>query len=174
MTITNVWKLFRYAVKRDHYGKLIGKREFLEQLYQYFFKNIFSPDSGTPEKNIPPLDKVYDGDTVSTCRALNFTVLFLHPQQSELCPTLLSTVPTQYLLDISILTKKKKLKRKRYITELLEVSVQGSCLMEIYASRETFVFARDAIGSIRRCTRRIPAQDGLFALILWYVAKTLY
>ena len=25
-----------------------------------------------------------------------------------------------------------------------------------------------------RYNRRVPAQDGMFALILWYVAKTLY
>ena len=24
------------------------------------------------------------------------------------------------------------------------------------------------------CSRRVTAQDGMFALILWYVAKTLY
>ena len=29
MTITNCWKLFRYGVKREHYDKLIGIREFL-------------------------------------------------------------------------------------------------------------------------------------------------
>ena len=28
MTITNCWKLFRYGVKRDHYGNFIGIREF--------------------------------------------------------------------------------------------------------------------------------------------------
>ena len=34
----------------------------------------------------------------------------------------------------------------------LEVPVQGSCLMEIDASRQAFGFARDVIGSTRRCT----------------------
>ena len=27
---------------------------------------------------------------------------------------------------------------------------------------------------VKELFRRVPAQDGLFALILWYVAKTLY
>ena len=27
---------------------------------------------------------------------------------------------------------------------------------------------------VQHLKRRVPAQDGLFALILWYVAKTLY
>ena len=30
MNINNCWKLFRYGVKRDHYEKLIGVREFLK------------------------------------------------------------------------------------------------------------------------------------------------
>ena len=73
MNITNFWKLFRYGVKRDHYDKLIGIREFLERLAQDCFNNKFSSDTGTPEKNIPPLYEVDDGDTVSTCRALQFS-----------------------------------------------------------------------------------------------------
>ena len=48
--------------------------------------------------------------------------------------------------------KKKKLNRKGDITGLLEVTFQVSCLMEIYASREAFGFARDVIGSTRRFT----------------------
>ena len=73
MTITNCWKLFRYGVKRDHYDKLIGIRELLERLAQDCFNNRFSPDRVTPAKNIPTLDEVDDGDTVSTCRALQFS-----------------------------------------------------------------------------------------------------
>ena len=52
---------------------MIGIREFLEKLAQDSFNNHFSPDSGTPTKNIPPLDEVDDGDTVSTCCALHFS-----------------------------------------------------------------------------------------------------
>ena len=61
-------------------------------------------------------------------------------------------MPQLYLLDLRILPKKKKLNREGGITGLLEVHFQGSCLMEIYASREAFGFARDVIGSTRRCT----------------------
>ena len=65
MTINNGCKLFRYGVKRDRYEKLIGIREFSERLAQDCFNNPFSPDRGTPEKNIPPLDEVNGGDKVS-------------------------------------------------------------------------------------------------------------
>ena len=73
MTITNCWKLFRYGVKRTHYDKLIGIREFSERLAQDCFNNNFSSDSGTPAKNIPLLDEVDDEYTVSTCRSLKFS-----------------------------------------------------------------------------------------------------
>ena len=68
MTITNFWKLFCYGVKRDHYDKLIGIREFSERLAQDCFNNNFSNDSGNPENTIPLLYEVDDEDTVSTCR----------------------------------------------------------------------------------------------------------
>ena len=48
--------------------------------------------------------------------------------------------------------KKKKLSKEGDITGSLEVTVQGSCLMERDASREAFGFARYVIGSTRRCT----------------------
>ena len=61
-------------------------------------------------------------------------------------------MPHQYLLDLRIFPKKKKLNKKGDITGLLEVNIQGIFLMEIYASKEAFGFARDVIGSTRRCT----------------------
>ena len=73
MTIINFWNVFCYGVKRYNYERLIGIRELSEWLYQYCFNNIFSRDRGTPAKNIPPLDEVDDGDTVSTCRVLHFS-----------------------------------------------------------------------------------------------------
>ena len=82
----------------------------------------------------------------------NFLVLFLPLQLSELFPTWLSTLPQQYLLDLRILPKKKKLNREGDTTGLLEVTVHGSCLMEKYASREAFGYAMDLIGSTRGCT----------------------
>ena len=72
MIITNCWKLFHYGVKRYHHDKLIGIREFSERLAQDCFNNKFSSDRGKPVNNIHPLDEVYDEDTVSTCRALQF------------------------------------------------------------------------------------------------------
>ena len=41
MNITNLWKLFRFGVKRDNYDKLIGIREILEQLDIDFLDNNF-------------------------------------------------------------------------------------------------------------------------------------
>ena len=73
MTMTNFWKLFRYGVKRDHYDKLIGIREFSERLSQDCFNNPFSTDRGTLANNIPPLNEVDDGDAVSTFRELHFS-----------------------------------------------------------------------------------------------------
>ena len=61
-------------------------------------------------------------------------------------------MPDQYLLDLSIFPKKKKLNSEGDITGLLEVTVQVSLLMEIDASREAFGFERDVIGSTRRFT----------------------
>ena len=50
------------------------------------------------------------------------------------------------------IAKIKKLNREGYKPGLIEVNVQGSCLIEIDAFREAFGFARDVIGSTRRCT----------------------
>ena len=73
MTITNLCKIFRYGVKRYHYDKLVGIREFLERLALDCFKDPFSTDTGTPANNMPPLDEVDEGETVSTCRAIYFS-----------------------------------------------------------------------------------------------------
>ena len=73
MTITNCWKLFCYGVKRDHYDKLIGIREFSERFAQDCFNNNFSSDIGTQANNIPPLNEVDDEDTVSTFCSLQFS-----------------------------------------------------------------------------------------------------
>ena len=58
----------------------------------------------------------------------------------------------QYLLDLSIFPKYKNIDKEGDITCLLWVTVQGGFRMEIYASKEACVFARDVIGPIRRCT----------------------
>ena len=73
MTITNCWKLFLYGVKREHYDKLIGIREFSERIAQDCYNNNFSSDSGTPAKTVPILVEVGEEVTVSTCRSLQFS-----------------------------------------------------------------------------------------------------
>ena len=71
MTITNFWKMFRSGVIRYHHDKLIGIRIFSEIISLDFFNNIFTIDTGTPEKNITPLDDIYKGQTVSNFCALH-------------------------------------------------------------------------------------------------------
>ena len=44
----------------------------MEQLALDSFKNNVSTDTGIPEKNTPPLDEVYQGETVYTCHTLHF------------------------------------------------------------------------------------------------------
>ena len=48
--------------------------------------------------------------------------------------------------------KEETKQEERDRTGLLVVTIQGSCLMEIYASREAFAFSRDVISSTGRCT----------------------
>ena len=73
MTITIFWKLFFYGIKRDHYDKFIGIREFLERIAMDCVSNPFTTDTGTPEKNIPSLGEIYNKGTVSTCWSLNYS-----------------------------------------------------------------------------------------------------
>ena len=73
VTITSFWKIFCYGVKRHHYEKLIGIKELSGLLDLDFFKKYFSTDTGTPSKNIPPLDEVNDVEIVYTCRELHFS-----------------------------------------------------------------------------------------------------
>ena len=79
-------------------------------------------------------------------------------------------MPHQYLLDISIFTKNKKLNREGDITGLLEVNFQGSCLMEIDVSREAFGFARDVIVS----TRRYTIAEKFVAIVLKRIMTPLF
>ena len=79
-------------------------------------------------------------------------------------------MPHQYLWDIRIFQKNKKLNRGGNITGLLEVTVQGSCLMEIDASKEDFGYARDVIDSTRRCT----IVDKFVVIVLKDIMTTLF
>ena len=144
-TITNCWNLFCYGVKRYHYDKLIGVREFSERLAEDWFNNKLSPDRGTPAKLMMKIQFLL-------AVHFNFQVLFLLSHLAALFLTWLSTGPQLYLLDLSIFPKKNNLNKKGGTTDLLEVTAQGSCLMEKDASREVFGIARDVIGSTRGCT----------------------
>ena len=73
MTITNCCKLFCCSVKRYYYEELVFIRELLECLALDFFKNKFSTDTGNLANNIPPLDEVNDGETVSTFYEIHFS-----------------------------------------------------------------------------------------------------
>ena len=98
MTITNCWKLFRYGVKRDHYNKFIGNREFLELITVDCFNNNFTTDAETPAKNIPLLDDIDNGGTVYTCRRLNYSSS--SPRYSEISTIsdiTIATAPNTYI-----------------------------------------------------------------------------
>ena len=87
ITMTTCWKIFCYRVKRHHFEKNIGIREFSERLALDCFNNTFSTDTGTPENNISPLDEFNEVYAYCTCRAVHFPVLFLLPQRSALILT---------------------------------------------------------------------------------------
>ena len=73
MTIINLWKLFRYGDKTDHYYKLVGIREFSEQLSIDCFNNPLTTDTATMKKN-PLLGYIDNGKKVSTFRSIHFTI----------------------------------------------------------------------------------------------------
>ena len=87
ITITNFRKLLHYRAKRYHYDKLIGIREFAERIALNLFNNPFSTDTGTPVKNIPPLDEVYERKKVSTFHALYFPFIFTPLHRPAIFPT---------------------------------------------------------------------------------------
>ena len=119
MTVTNFWKLFRYGVKRDHYEKLIVIRELLERLAQDCFNDAFSPDRGTPEKNIPPLNEVDDGDTVSTCLALHYSSCISPSAEVSTIYGITLNSASSISFGYQHISKKKKIKSEGDITGLL-------------------------------------------------------
>ena len=98
ITITNCWKMFHYGVKKDHYDKFIGIREFLERIAADFFNDPFTTDTGTPEKNIPSLDYIDNKVTVSTCWSLNYSSS--SPRNSEISTISDITIATAPTTDI--------------------------------------------------------------------------
>ena len=71
--INNRWKLFRYGVKRDHYGKFIGIREFSELIAADCFNSNIKTDTGTPANNITSLDNIDNKGTVFNHRNLSYS-----------------------------------------------------------------------------------------------------
>ena len=67
-------QIFCYCVNRYNYYKLIGIRELSERLALDLFNSPLSTDNGTTAKNTPPLDELDDGEKVSTCQAINFSI----------------------------------------------------------------------------------------------------
>ena len=110
MAITNCWKLFRYGVKRDHYGKLVGIREFSERLALDCFNNTISTDTGGWKRPYLSLMTLMMDIQFLLAMHFFFPVLSLVPQMPEIFLTLLSTVLHCHpilrwliLLDLSIL-----------------------------------------------------------------------
>ena len=66
-------QIFCHCVNRYNYYKFIGIIELSERLALNFFNSPFSTDNGATAKNIPPLDELDDGETVSNCQALHFS-----------------------------------------------------------------------------------------------------
>ena len=46
----------------------------MEQLALDCFNNPFKTDTGNQENSIPPLDEVDEGEAISTCRIIHFTI----------------------------------------------------------------------------------------------------
>ena len=83
---------------------------------------------------------------------LIFTLPYLVPQSTELFLTLLSSLiylqplPCLCLLRVhSILLQNQKLKKEKFLTRLLDVTVAEVCLVERFASRENFGLSMDVL-----------------------------
>ena len=96
---------------------MIGIREFSELLALDYFNNTFSTDAGTSSKNIPPLDEVEEGETVSICCALHFSSS-ISPSTaastiSNITPN--SDSPISYTLVNSTIGSQHTAERREYI-----------------------------------------------------------
>ena len=105
VTITNIWELFFYGVKRDHYDKFIGIREFLERIAIDCFCNTFTTDTGDPEKNIPSLDGIDKKTLCKPVRDFTIPVLLLIIQISAQCQISRSLLLRLLLLAIRLQRK---------------------------------------------------------------------
>ena len=62
----------------------------------------------------------------------------------------------------------------KYEAACIEIFVHGSNDVLCYVGPKSDSDVDLYYESLKEVIRRVPAQDGLFALIIWYVAKTLY
>ena len=86
-------------------------------------------------QNKPLLDKVDYGDTLSTCRVINFYSSSSRSTHVSIISDLTINSWWIILLPLSILTKNKDLNREEDITGLLDVNVTKGYLLEVDASR---------------------------------------
>ena len=138
MKITSCSKIFFNGVKRDHYDKFIGIREFLEQIAMDCFSNYVTIDTGTLKKIIPFLDKIDNEVTVSTCRNLKHFSYSL--RNSVISPILDIPIATDPTIAIGHADPK-------------EVELEGGR------------YNREAMGNYHR---RLPNGKICLKRILWY------
>ena len=124
-TLRNFWEIFCYRIKREHYEKFIGVREFLGQLSPNCFDNPFSTDTRTPDKNLPLLGGFKNEDPVTNRRRIDFSLPYIMSHRTEIFTIPLSPVLRHQpllchppLFVNSILLQKHKLKRKEVLTGL--------------------------------------------------------
>ena len=152
MTITNCWIFFVMGLIDTTVTDWLVSENYRNDLLKIASKIHFHLIEGPQQRAYPPLMRSMMEIQFLLAVQFIFPVVFLPTHCPSLFTEQISTVPHQYLLDLIIFPKNKKLNREGYLTELLEVTVQGSCLREIDASIEAFSFTRDVIGSTRRCT----------------------
>ena len=76
ITRYNFCKIFSYRVKRDWYENFIGIRELSEWLALYWFKNIFTTDTGTQEKYFFLMRFMTERQFILTVKSI-LTLMFL-------------------------------------------------------------------------------------------------
>ena len=83
MNINNGWKMFCYGVKRDHYDKFIGIREFSEKSLLTASIILSKQTQGRREITYLPLMKLITKELCLPIGASTITVLLLAIQISE-------------------------------------------------------------------------------------------
>ena len=114
---------------------MISTREFSEQLALDCFNDTFTADTGNPKKNLSLMRSTRKRQSLLAVNFI-FPIPLLIPRKVELFTTPLSIVIyCQPLLlwilplVLSILPKKKELRREEYITVQLEVTVTEGYLI---------------------------------------------